>query len=256
MALMGGLDHKGVWTSTSDTGWALLALAEFFRGHKFPTSPLELTVQQPDGRRQQFTLDPKGFRTFSLDSQILIKNPVIRVDTAGRGTVLYKVELTAPRPDIAAAGENHGLKVWKTIQNTDGTAEIKVGDLVKVKVFAELKGKDQRYLVLDDPLPAGLVAVNTAFATETKPGEGEENQEEDTFEYVTPEGMYRFRPDFFEIRSDRVLAFKDYAYAGTYVFRVLCPGRLRRRFCPAGQQSRGHVQPPGLRLFCQRQSDG
>ena len=35
LALMGGLDNQGVWTSTSDTGWALLALGEYFRGHKF-----------------------------------------------------------------------------------------------------------------------------------------------------------------------------------------------------------------------------
>ena len=168
---MGGLDHKGVWTSTSDTGWALLALAEYFRGHKFPTSPLELTVQQPDGRRQQFILDPKGFRTF-LGPSGLLKNAGNSRRPSAKGTMLYKVEVTAPRTDIAAAGENHGLKVWKTIQNTDGTAEIKVGDLVKVRVFAELQGKDQRYLVLDDPLPAGLVAVNTAFATRPNPGKG------------------------------------------------------------------------------------
>ena len=228
LALMGGLDNKGVWTSTSDTGWALLALAEYFRGQKFPTSPLEIAVQQPDGRRHQLVLDPKGFRTFSLDAQAFLKTPVIHIETAGKGTVLYKVEITAPRTNIAAAGENHGFKVWKTIQNTDGTSEIKVGDLVKVKVFAELKGKDQRYLVLDDPLPAGLTAVNTAFATEVNPGEEGENQEDDAFEYLTPEGIFRFRPDFFEIRSDRVMAFKDYVYSGTYVFeyfaRAVCAG--------------------------------
>ena len=100
---------------------------------------------------------------------------------------------------------------------------------MKVTVFAQVKGKDQRYLVLDDPLPAGLVAVNTAFATEApKPEDDEENQENDTFEYITPEGIFRFRPDFFEIRSDRVLAFKDQVYSGNYLFeyfaRAVCAG--------------------------------
>jgi hypothetical protein len=139
------------------------------------------------------------------------------------------VDLSVPRQDIAVTGATSGLKVWKQIKNTDGTDEIKVGDLVKVTVFATIQGKDQRYLVLDDPLPAGLVAVNPAFATET-PGadEDEESQENDTFEYLTPEGIFRLRPDFFEIRSDRVLAFKDYAYAGNYLFeyfaRAVCAG--------------------------------
>ncbi len=40
-----------------------------------------------------------------------------------------------------------------------------MGDLVKVTVQVEV-GKAQRYVVLDDPLPAGLVAVNTALKTE------------------------------------------------------------------------------------------
>ena len=231
LALMGGLDNQGVWTSTSDTGWALLALGEYFRGYKFETAPMALTVQQPGGQRQQLTLDPKGFRTLTLDPQILLKTPEFRVETPGKGAVLYKVELTAPRTDIAAEGATHGIKVWKQIKNTDGGAEIKVGDLVKVTVFAQVKGKDQRYLVLDDPLPAGLVAVNTAFATEApKPDEDEENQGNDDFEYITPEGIFRLRPDFFEIRSDRVLAFKDQVYSGNYLFeyfaRAVCAGEF------------------------------
>jgi hypothetical protein len=192
---------------------------------------MEIAVQQPSGQRHQLTLDPKGFRTLSLDPQILLKTPMVRVETSAKGTVLYKVELTAPRTDIAATGAANGLKVWKQIKNTDGTAEIKVGDLVKVTVFAQVQGKDQRYLVLDDPLPAGLVAVNPAFASEEqKPDDDEENQENDTFEYITPEGMFRLRPDFFEIRSDRVLVFKDYAYSGNYLFeyfaRAVCEGEF------------------------------
>ena len=77
---------------------------------------MDLTVQQPGGQRQQLTLDPKGFRTLSLDPQILLKTPEFRLETPGKGTVLYKVELTAPRTDIAAEGATHGIKVWKTDQ--------------------------------------------------------------------------------------------------------------------------------------------
>ncbi len=231
LTLMGGLDNQGVWTSTSDSGWALLALGEYFRGQKFDTGPVEVTMQQPGGQRQLLTLDPKGFRTLALDLQILLKTPVFRLETPVKSTLLYKVELTAPRTDIAAEGAPHGIKVWKQIKNTDGSSEIKVGDLVKVTVFAQVKGKDQRYVVLDDPLPAGLVAVNSAFATEEqKPDESEENQEPEAFEYITPEGVFRFRPDFFEIRSDRVLVFKNQVYSGNYLFeyfaRAVCEGEF------------------------------
>jgi uncharacterized protein YfaS (alpha-2-macroglobulin family) len=229
LTLMGGLDNQGIWTSTSDTGWALLALSEYFRGHRFEGATREIAVQQPGGQRQQVSLDPRGFRTLSLDPQLLRRNPVLRLEASGQGTLLYKVELLAPRTDIAAAGVSQGLKVWKQIKNTDGTGVIKVGDVVKVTVFAQVQGRDQRYLVLDDPLPAGLVAINPAFATEEKkPDNDDDNGENDTFEYITSEGIFRFRPDFFEIRSDRVLAFKDRVYAGNYIFeyfaRAVCAG--------------------------------
>ena len=81
--------------------------------------------------------------------------------------------MTAPRLDIAAAGAANGFKVRRVIKNTDGSDVIKVGDLVKVTVFIEVAGKGQRYVVLDDPLPAGLMALNTAFKTEEIIPEGE-----------------------------------------------------------------------------------
>ena len=61
--------------------------------------------------------------------------------------------MTAPRLDIDAAGAANGFKVRRVIKNTDGSDEIKVGDLVKVTVFLEVAGKGQRYVVLDDPCP-------------------------------------------------------------------------------------------------------
>ena len=170
---------------------------------------------------------------------------MVRLEGLPAQTWLYKLEVTAPRTDLAAAGADQGFKVRRVVQNTDGSQEIKVGDLVKVTVFIEVKGRSLRYVVLDDPLPAGLMAVNTAFKTEeplpkkTRPDyedqgdlEGEPQSDiqgnGDYFEYYTPEGHIRFRPNFFEIREDRVLAFRDQVYSGTYRFeyyaRAICEG--------------------------------
>ena len=115
---------------------------------------------------QRLKLDPKGFRTVGLDPGALLKNPVVKVEGQAGKTWLYKLELTAPRLDIAGTGAANGFKVRRVIKNTDGSDVIKVGDLVKVTVFMEVAGKGQRYVVLDDPLPAGLMALNTAFKTE------------------------------------------------------------------------------------------
>jgi len=85
--------------------------------------------------------------------------------------------------------------------------------------------------VLDDPLPAGLVAVNTALKTEaaTLPAADEEGNGE-AVSYVTADGTLLFYPNFFEIRDDRVLAFRDRLYSGKYRFeyyaRAVCEGQF------------------------------
>jgi len=82
----------------------------------------------------------------------------------------------------------------------------------------------RRYVVLDDPLPAGLVAVNTALKTEEPTPE----KDQDLYDYLTPDGVIRFFPHHFEIRDDRVLAFRDQVYPGTFRFeyyaRAVCEG--------------------------------
>jgi hypothetical protein len=235
--LLGGLDRQGIWTSTSDTGWALVALGAHFKGVSFKAEPEEVVISQPGVAPQRRTLDPKNYRTVGLNVPALLKNPVVRVESKSGQTWLYKLELTAPRQDIAATGAANGFKVRRTVKNTDGSNEIKVGDLVKVRVFMDTGSKGQRYVVLDDALPAGLVAVNTAFKTEEPMPETSESDEEagsaegaEGVEYVSPEGLFRFWPNHFEIRDDRVLAFSDRIYAGHYVFeyfaRAVCEGKF------------------------------
>ncbi|MHB9072301.1 MAG: alpha-2-macroglobulin family protein [Desulfobaccales bacterium] len=222
LLLLMGLDHQGIWTSTSDTGWALLALGEYFKGVTFGTEPVEISVSQPGApQTERFKLDPKGFRTVGLDAGALLKNPVVKIEGQAGKTWLYKLEVTGPRLDIAKTGASHGFKVRREIKNTDGGDVIKVGDLVKVTVFLDVAGKEQRYVMLDDPLPAGLMAINSAFTTEEQVPQGDEDNGDD-FDYVTREGTIRFRPNYFEIKNDRVLAYRDAVYSGSYRFEYYC----------------------------------
>ncbi len=227
--LLGGLGKDGLWTSTSDTGWALLALGEHFKGVKFAEESGEVIATQSQGVAHTLTLDPQGSRSLTLDPAAFFKNPVVKLKGRPGRTWLYQVDFTAPRLDLVEKGADQGFKVTKSVKNTDGTNVIKVGDLVKVSLLVDVP-RSQKYVVLDDPLPAGLMAVNTAFTTEeTVPsGREQEGQEEDFFEYFAPDGTIRFRPNFFEIREDRVLAFRDRVYAGSYRFeyyaRAVCEG--------------------------------
>jgi uncharacterized protein YfaS (alpha-2-macroglobulin family) len=226
--LLGGMERQGRWTSTSDTGWCLLALAEYFQAAVFSREPADFTVSQPGGPAQRLRLDPKGFRTVALNPQLLLPSPRVSLAGPPGTTWLYELELTSPRVQASRQGETAGFRVKKTIANTDGSPEIRVGDLVKVTVELETDLRRLRYVVLDDPLPAGLVAINTVFKTEEPLPEGEEQESEEDFDYLDPGGRMRFRPTFFEIRQDRVLAFRDWLWRGPQVFeyyaRAVCEG--------------------------------
>jgi uncharacterized protein YfaS (alpha-2-macroglobulin family) len=221
--LLGGLGRQGIWTSTSDTGWALLALGEYYKGATFRKQPGKVTVSQPGRPAQELSWNPGGSASISLDAKALLKNPVVKLKGKAR-TWLYQVDLTYPRLDLKEKGEDRGFKVTKTIKNTDGKKLIRVGDLVKVTLNVDIQGLARRYVVLDDPLPGGLVALNTALKTE----EPTPKKEDDHFDYLTSDGVIRFFPNHFEIRGDRVLAFRDQVYPGTFRFeyyaRAVCEG--------------------------------
>ncbi len=222
-ALLGGLDRQGIWTSTSDTGWAILALGRHFKKAAFSGAPGKVTVTQPGGPTHELTLDPRRVQTITLDSGAILGTPSINLEGGPGRTWVYQLELTYPRLDLAPTGATQGFKVARTIANTDGSSEIRVGDLVKVTVQIEPTARATRYVVIDDPLPAGLVAVNPVFKTEeSTPEEG------DRFDYFSPEGLMRFRPSHLEMREDRVLAFRDWVFSGPQVFeyyaRAVCEG--------------------------------
>jgi len=68
------------------------------------------------------------------------------------------------------AGQNAGYGITRTYQKflpdggTEGIESLRVGDMVLVRLEVEIGGGD-RYLAIDDPLPAVFEAVNPEFDT-------------------------------------------------------------------------------------------
>ncbi|MGQ9688307.1 MAG: alpha-2-macroglobulin family protein [Desulfobaccales bacterium] len=225
LALVGGLGSQGIWTSTSDTGWALLALGTYYQGAVFTQEPGKVTVSQPGRPDQELSWGPGGSAGLTLDVPALLHQPEVRLKGAAGRTWLYQVDFRYPRLDLKYKGEDKGFKVTKTVKNTDGSDVIRVGDLVKVTLRVDIQGLSRRYIVLDDPLPAGLVALNSALKTEEP---APEKEDQPAYDYLAEDGALRFYPNHFEIREDRVLAFRDVVYPGTfryeYYARAVCEG--------------------------------
>ncbi|HWR72818.1 MAG TPA: hypothetical protein VN604_06590 [Nitrospirota bacterium] len=250
--LIVAMNPDGIWTSTSDSGWSLTALAEYFGKGRTDARPATITVRQQDKTIDSFTLDPASFRSIALDPKEFLTNPKVTITSSSDSTVLYKLALTFPRTDYARNGYSNGFEVHKTIKNTDGSNTIKVGDIVEVKLKINIKKPGSNYVVVDDPLPAGFVAINSAIKTEEagvaqkkmkkmmqqEDEEGGEDESDGEFGegfgwndwYWDPAGYYRFAPNFMEIRNDRVLAFRNRAWNGIYEYsyyaRAVCEGEF------------------------------
>ncbi len=231
--LLGGVNKQGIWTSTSDTGWALVALGEYFGGKSFSREPIRITVRQEGGVETRGVVEPNGSFTQLLEPEAFLKGPQVTIESDVDTDLLYMLSLTFPRVDYAVKGHLRGFRVHKVIENTDGSKEIKVGDIVKVKIDIDTD-RDSSYVVLDDPLPAGLVAINSAIKTEERvgPKRGRSGDTEwydwDIWDFEG--GFYTFVPSFFEIRTDRVLAFKDRIWKSQYQYsyyaRAVCEGEF------------------------------
>ena len=163
---MAGISPEGIWTSTSDTSWSLIALTEYFSGGKSDPRPAtvhgEAERQGNRGLHDRARQLPHG----GLDPKEFLKNPSVPLHRPRTRRFLYKLALTFPRTDYAKSGYSNGFEIHKTIKNTDNTNVIKVGDIVEVKLKINIKNHAPNYVVLDDPLPAGFVAINSAIKTE------------------------------------------------------------------------------------------
>ncbi len=221
-SLLGGFNRRGYWSSTSDTGWALLALSEYFSRTAFRKDPVSVTFEQAGWPPTTVSVPPEGSYEYTLEPGSFLKNPRVKISTSSGGTLTYLLALVFPRVDLSNEGEEKGLRVRKEFATLDGRKEVRVGDIVKVTVTIEATQRNRwneyAYLVLDDPVPAGYEAINTSFKSEeSTPGR---TGESGRWAYWDDESRtYRFVPDRFEIRDDRVLAFRNSIWMGNEAYR-------------------------------------
>jgi uncharacterized protein YfaS (alpha-2-macroglobulin family) len=108
------------------------------------------------------------------------------------------------------------------MENLNGKDEIRVGDVVRVTLdiglgSASRSTYDKRfhYLALVDPVPAGLVPINSELKSEGVETE-DSGRRGGSFS-----GVMSFTPNHMEFRDDGVRVFKDRAWSGTYRYSYL-----------------------------------
>lgn len=236
-------EKEGHWLSTQETSISLVALAHYIRQSK------EL------GANYVFQVDAFGkllgqgqANSTNLTQTTTLRLPVseMPVNTLGdlglsrsadKGKMYYRVSLRYYVPGEGIKSRSEGLAITRSyykmtngVESADPVKEANAGDLLKVRLTI-VAPETSYYVLVTDPLPAGLEGVNgslnTTSFTERPPNPfgsiaGQKGGNYD-------EWYYRWGPfDNVEMRDDRTVLFATYMSPGTYVYeyyaRATTPG--------------------------------
>ncbi len=226
----------GTWRTTQETAWALLALGDYRRAQEKVVPDMTarvffgdtLTAEQVFGGR---SLLPQVAKTPAAEV-LAAGGSALSFEVQGQGTLFYEARLRYVRKTLPSDTLDRGFFVEKRLRRVtfdelgdalsvvprETLAKFHGSDLVLADVVV-VTPKPRRFVVVDDPLPAGFEAIDMRLATSTRrPGTGfgggsfnEDDEDGDAY------GAHYTK----EVRDDRVLFFVDALPAGVYRYRYL-----------------------------------
>ncbi len=254
-----GLRRGGSWRSTQETAWALLALDGYRKAEEKEPPSFEAAVFLGDAQIGTAPFHGRSTRaeSFHVAAEALFQTRAagssLAFDVDGRGTLFYEARLRYAKKELPREGLDRGFFVRKVVRSVRPTAlhdalgtvpgasqtSAKAGDLVLVDLFV-VTPDPREQVVIDDPLPAGLEAVDASFETTARSldvtdaaGEGDRDDtvSDDPDGDARANGLaYNFAWYHREIRDERVLTFVEHMPAGLYHYRYLARAATFGRF--------------------------
>lgn len=175
----------GTWGNTQDNAWGLLALARYLDLVEKETPDLKVTGRIDQKRIADVRLaGRKAAQAFLMPmAELNKKGSVIELESSGTGTLHYTMRLSYARDELPQKPEERGFYVERTYDRIDPLALAqgnvqgeramwaKAGDYVRVTVQVVVPAT-RRFVVVEDPLPAGLEPVNLAWVNESQAAQG------------------------------------------------------------------------------------
>ena len=201
----------GHWRTTWVNGWSLVAMARYAEHEKNRGESVAIHLETNDGV-EAIHLSPD--KPTAVRSLKLGPNLKLNISADHAAFVRARVASKPPVAPIQPVAKN-GLSIDRLYYrvNPDGSAEPltepKPGELIRVSLRVTLPKDDNRYLVIEDPLPAVFETVNTDFASQNS-ALGVRTSEND------------WNISHSELRSDRAVFFLDHVWRkGTYTVSYL-----------------------------------
>jgi hypothetical protein len=227
----------GSWRSTQETAWSLLALDDYRRAQEksSPDFIAHVFLGQNEIHTATFRERSVAQVRTSLPASAVARagNAALAFDVDGSGRLFYEARLRYARKELPSAPLDRGFFIKKTLRPVTAEGLEKALSIVPSSSVRSLSGGDlvladivvvtpspREFVVIDDPLPAGLEAVDARLATTAGAldvdayGAGDEepswkSRADDPYSFVR------------ELRDDRVVFFIDHMAAGMFRYRYL-----------------------------------
>ncbi|MCS7211473.1 MAG: MG2 domain-containing protein [Chloroherpetonaceae bacterium] len=213
--------RKGRWETTQENIFVLQALNTYFRKYEgdVPDFRAKVTLAAQTLLEESFkgrSLKAK-VATESLDKFAKGDALSLTVSKEGQGKLYYGVRLSY-YPTYALKPKDNGIAIFKKIEPLSrekrNKGEVGAGDIVKITLQIAVP-EELHYVAVNDPLAAGLEAINPTLNTSPRlPQESSYTEEESEAAPDAP--LYSF--DFIELRDDRVTLFAERLRAGIHTY--------------------------------------
>lgn len=217
---------SGHWRGTQETAWTLMALTNWMVSSGELKANYHYAVALNGEKLGGGTADTSTLREITnlrVDIEKLLVDQVNRLIFArdeGEGTLYYSAYLNLSLPVEEIHALDQGVIVSRSYYAEDDLknpiTEAKWGDLLYARITV-VAPHDLHYVVIDDPLPAGLEAVDQSLLTSPQ---GEIPNQYDWNDLLR-EGWGWWYFDHVELRDERVTLSASFLPAGTYVYNYL-----------------------------------
>jgi uncharacterized protein YfaS (alpha-2-macroglobulin family) len=228
--------NNGHWSGSQETAWTLMALSQWMVASGEMQPNYQYTVVLNNKRLGDGEATPKTLQQtmdLRIDVADLLKDQTNRLGflrTEGNGNLYYSafLELSLSVSEIKSL--DNGIIVSREYYLPGDLkhpiAVAKQGDLLLARLTI-IAPNDMHYVVVDDPLPAGLEAIDQSLLTSVQKGIPTQLGWDDLEKHGW--GWWLF--DHVELRDEKVVLSAEYLPAGTYVYtylvRAITPGEFQ-----------------------------
>jgi len=214
--------RNGRWANTQENIFVLQALNTYFRRYESETPDFRAKVTLAAK-----TLVEETFKGRSLKAKVVSESLdkfakgdalALTISKEGQGKLYYGARLSY-YPTYALRARDNGIALLKKIEplsaSKSGKGEVVAGDLVKVTLQIAVP-EEMHFVAVNDPLAAGLEAINPSLRT--APTLPDESEYEDEGNGREQDEIWQHSFDFIELRDDRVTLFAQRLPAGLHTF--------------------------------------